>query len=172
MKVAIIVAAARNGVIGRDNQLPWRLPGDLKYFKSVTLGKPVIMGRKTHESIGRPLPGRLNIVVSRREPGPRTEQLVWVKSLEEALEVARAEQPDAAEVMVMGGAQIYRECLPFADRVYLTRIDAEVQGDAWFPDLPTAEWRLMDERRGDESAEIGHSFQLFERVGKSLGAKG
>lgn len=163
MDIAIIVAAARNNVIGKDNQLPWRLPDDLKHFKATTLGKPVIMGRKTHESIGRALPGRLNIVVSRSAPKTREGQLVWVNSVEEALTLAGREQPQVEEVMVMGGEQIYRQSLPMADRVYLTRVDTDVDGDAWFPELADSEWQLVEERLGAPDAALEHCFQRFER---------
>ncbi|WP_341937363.1 dihydrofolate reductase [Marinimicrobium sp. C2-29] len=164
MKVAIIVATARNGVIGRDNQLPWRLPDDLKHFKAVTLGKPVIMGRKTHESIGRALPGRLNIVIS-RSPRPLEDPAVrWVSSLEEGLALARAEQPDAEELMVMGGAEIYRQALAQTDRIYLTRIDLEIEGDAYFPELSPAEWTLTDKKAGASDAPVPHSFLEYEKV--------
>lgn len=164
MTVALIVAAARNGVIGRNNELPWHLPGDLKYFKSVTLGKPVIMGRKTHESIGRPLPGRLNIVVSRQPRDAQEPNLRWETSIEAAIALARREQPEAEEIMVMGGAEIYRQSLPLADRVYLTRIDLEVEGDAHFPLLSEGQWRLVDEQPGDETAAIWHVFQRYDRI--------
>jgi dihydrofolate reductase len=164
MTVALIVAAARNGVIGRNNELPWHLPGDLKYFKSVTLGKPVIMGRKTHESIGRPLPGRLNIVVSRQSRAAQGPNLRWVTSIEAAIALARREQPEAEEIMVMGGEEIYRQSLPLADRVYLTRIDLEVEGDAHFPSLSGEEWHLADEQPGADNAPVGHVFQRYDRI--------
>ncbi len=164
MTVALIVAAARNGVIGRNNELPWRLPEDLKYFKAVTLGKPVIMGRKTHESIGRPLPGRLNIVVSRQARESQSSDLHWVTGIETALELARRERPDADEIIIMGGEEIYRQSLPLADRVYLTRVDLEVEGDAHFPSLSDEEWRLSDEQPGAENASVGHVFQRYDRV--------
>lgn len=166
MKVALIVAAARNNVIGRENQLPWHLPGDLKYFKAMTLGKPVVMGRKTHESIGRALPGRLNVVISRRETQSQDSEIRWVQGVEEALKLARTEQPDADEVMVMGGAEIYEQSLPLADRVYLTRIDADIEGDAYFPALASDQWRLVEEQPGAADAPIRHSFQQFERMTK------
>ena len=159
-----MVAAARHGVIGRNNELPWHLPGDLKYFKSVTLGKPVIMGRKTHESIGRPLPGRLNIVVSRQSRAAQDPNLRWVTSIEAAIALARREQPEAEEIMVMGGEEIYRQSLPLADRVYLTRIDLEVEGDAHFPSLSGEEWHLADEQPGADNAPVGHVFQRYDRI--------
>ncbi|WP_237057228.1 type 3 dihydrofolate reductase [Microbulbifer sediminum] len=136
MQVALIAAVARNGAIGMGNRLPWRISGDLQYFKRTTLGKPVVMGRKTYESIGRPLPGRDNIVIS-RNPQWRADGVIRVASLEEALERARrsAEAATAGEIMVIGGAEIYRQALPLAHRLYLTEVDAEVSGDAFFPEL-------------------------------------
>jgi dihydrofolate reductase len=134
--IALIVAMARNRVIGRENGLPWKLSGDLQFFKRTTLGKPVVMGRKTFDSIGRPLPGRDNIVISRNpqwsQPGVHS-----ASSLQSALETARslAQQCGALEVMVIGGAQIYAQALPRASRIYLTEVDAEVEGDATFPSV-------------------------------------
>ena len=162
--LALIVAAARNGVIGRDNQLPWRLPGELQYFKATTWGKPVIMGRKTHQSIGRVLPGRLNIVLScTANPCPEPG-LCWASSLESALDLARAQCPGAKEAMVMGGEAVYRQALERADRVYLTRIDADVEGDAWFPQLNTNQWQLVQDKPGPEEAPLPHRFQCYDRV--------
>lgn len=172
VQLALIAAAARNNVIGRENQLPWHLPQDLKYFKAVTLGKPVIMGRKTFESIGKPLPGRTNIVVSRRSGAALFEGVRQAASLDDALKLARqalAEQglPDG-EVMIMGGGEIYRNSLPLADRVYLTRVDIEPEGDTYFPSLPESEWRLASETGGDPEASLAHWFQVYERrAGKS-----
>lgn len=167
MKLSLIVATANNNAIGRNNELPWHLPQDLKYFKSVTLGKPVIMGRKTFESIGKPLPGRTNIVVTRQKDWKFAGVLV-AKSVEEALEIGqqfRNEQDNLAEeIMVIGGAEIYRHALPIADRVYLTRIDANVDGaDAYFPELPTAQWKLASELAGDSDANLKHRFLVFEK---------
>ncbi len=167
MKLSLIVATANNNAIGRNNELPWHLPQDLKYFKSVTLGKPVIMGRKTFESIGKPLPGRTNIVVTRQKDWKFAGVLV-AQSVDEALDIAqqfRAEQANLAEeVMVIGGAEIYRHALPIADRVYLTRIDANVDGaDAYFPELPANQWKLSSELPGDSSANLKHKFLVYER---------
>jgi dihydrofolate reductase len=170
MKVSLIVAAAANNVIGCDNKLPWHLPQDLKYFKSRTLGKPIIMGRKTYESIGRPLPGRPNIVVTRNRswvaPG-----ISAVTSLEEALTLAAhlVKGLDIQEVMIIGGAEIYRAALPLADRVYLTRIDIPFEGDAWFPELDPADWRLADSQEGEGGA-IPHRFLVYERAVHEMGA--
>ncbi|WP_043319455.1 dihydrofolate reductase [Microbulbifer sp. HZ11] len=132
--VAMIVAMARNRAIGRGNALPWKISGDLQFFKRTTLGKPVIMGRKTFESIGRPLPGRVNIVVT-RNPDWQAEGVEVVPSLEAALELAdrRAQAERMDELMVIGGAEIYRQALPLATRLYITEVDAEVEGDAFFP---------------------------------------
>lgn len=167
MKLSLIVATAKNNAIGRNNELPWHLPQDLKYFKSVTLGKPVIMGRKTFESIGKPLPGRTNIVVTRQKNWSVAGVLV-AKSVEEALDIAqqfRGEQSSLAdEVMVIGGAEIYRHALPIADRVYLTKIDIDVDGaDAFFPALIPEQWILVSELEGEESANFKHAFQIFEK---------
>lgn len=167
MKLSLIVATANNNAIGRNNELPWHLPQDLKYFKSVTLGKPVIMGRKTFESIGKPLPGRTNIVVTRQKNWSVAGVLV-AKSVEEALDIAqqfRGEQSSLAdEVMVIGGAEIYRHALPIADRVYLTKIDIDVDGaDAFFPALIPEQWILVSELEGEESANFKHAFQIFEK---------
>lgn len=134
--IALIAAVSRNGAIGRDNELPWRLSGDLQFFKRTTIGKPVIMGRVTFESIGRPLAGRDNIVIS-RNPDWNAEGVECVSSMQRALEAARrsAVASGAAEIMVIGGAQIYRLALPLASRLYITEVDAEVDGDAFFPEL-------------------------------------
>ena len=134
MNVSLIVAVSRNGVIGLDNQLPWHLPEDLKYFKSVTMGKPLIMGRKTFESIGRPLPGRTNIVIT-RDSGWHAEGVEVAQTLLQAMTLARlaCAQAELNEIMVIGGEQIYRLALPVADRLYLTEVQAEVEGDAFFP---------------------------------------
>jgi dihydrofolate reductase len=168
MKLSLIVATANKNAIGRNNELPWYLPQDLKYFKSVTLGKPVIMGRKTFESIGKPLPGRTNIVVTRQKDWKFAGVLV-AKSVEEALEIGqqfRNEQDSLAEeIMVIGGAEIYRHALPIAKRVYLTRIDVNVDGaDAFFPELPATQWKLISELPGDAEASLKYTFLVLERV--------
>ena len=136
MKLAIIVAQAKNRVIGINNKLPWHLPEDLRYFKQVTMAKPIIMGRITFESIGRPLPGRTNIVISRQENYAPANVKV-VSSLEDAIDLAESICliDGAEEAMVIGGAQIYAQALEKADRLYLTEVDAEIEGDAWFPEF-------------------------------------
>lgn len=142
VKLGVIVAAAQNGVVGRNNALPWHLPEDLKYFKRMTLGKPIVMGRKTYESIGRPLPGRRNIVISRnaeyRAPGVDV-----VPDLEAALALAadQALIDGVEELMVIGGAEIYAAAIPRADHLYVTEVHAEVEGDAWLPPVDWRAWR-------------------------------
>jgi dihydrofolate reductase len=133
--VSLIVAMAQNGVIGRDNSLPWRLPEDLKRFRAFTLGKPILMGRKTFESIGRPLPGRTNLVLT-RDRGWFAAGVIVAHSVEEALAQAGASQ----ELVAIGGAEIYRLVLPFARRIYLTHVHADVPGDIYFPDFDPTQW--------------------------------
>ncbi len=166
MELAIIVAQARNGVIGVDNKLPWHLPADLKYFKQVTFGKPVIMGRLTFESIGRPLPGRANIVVT-RNGGWSHAGVQTAASLDEAIELARAhcEIGGCDEAMVIGGAQIYAQALSLAQRIYLTEVQADIDGDARFPALVPAQWKEV--RRADFAAQgpnpYNYSIRVLER---------
>ena len=163
MRVSLIVAMAENRVIGNAGELPWRLPADLAYFKRVTMGKPVLMGRKTWEAIGRPLPGRKNIVVT-RNPAFAAEGAVVVHSLDAALDLVGS-APGAEEVMVIGGEEIYRLALPRADRIYLTEVDLAPAGDARFPDLDPSEWQ--EASREDHAANgdaPAHSFVVLERV--------
>jgi len=152
LKLALIVAMAQNRVIGINNNLPWYLPNDLKYFKAVTMGKPVIMGRKTHESIGKPLPGRTNIVIT-RDTTFQAEGCKIVHSLPEAIELAEniCLIDGGEEVIVMGGAQIYELALADADRLYLTEVHAEVEGDAFFPAVDKQRWQEV--AREDYKAE-------------------
>ncbi|MBS9404284.1 dihydrofolate reductase [Halomonas sp. TRM85114] len=148
--VAMIAALSRNRVIGVDNQLPWYLPEDLKFFKRVTQAKPLVMGRKTFASIGRALPGRLNIVVTRdRDVAP--EGVRVCHDLDSALRLAdqQATIDAAEEIMVMGGAEIYRQALPYASRLYLTEVDIEVEGNAHFPALDMAEWQEVQRVAGE-----------------------
>ncbi|MAZ89077.1 MAG: dihydrofolate reductase [Cellvibrionaceae bacterium] len=159
--IALIAAQAENRVIGLNNQMPWHLPEDLQYFKRVTLGKPVIMGRKTFESIGRPLPGRTNIVVTRQSHWT-AEGVEVAADLDQAFAMATSQKPE--ELMVIGGAQIYAETLPYAARVYLTQIHESFEGDAWFPELG-AEWEQVACQKGhSEKQNLGYSFLTFDRV--------
>ncbi len=161
MKLSLVVAMDKNRVIGIDGGLPWHLSSDLKYFRDITMGKPIIMGRKTHESIGRPLPGRRNIVVTRNSdfeaPGCDV-----VTSLEAALELVE----DVEEVMMVGGASLYLDTLPVADHIYMTEVHAEVKGDTWFPEIDPDEWQEISrtEFSADENNEHHYSFVVYERV--------
>lgn len=160
-RLCLIVAQAANRAIGKDNQMPWHLPEDLQYFKRVTMGKPIIMGRKTFESIGRPLPGRTNIVITRQKDW-QANGVQAAGSLAAAIELAATEAPE--EIMVIGGAQIYQESLPLADRIYLTQIHESFDGDAFFPPLDGT-WKEMScETRLSESCEIRYSFLIVDRV--------
>ncbi|MBM7335527.1 MAG: dihydrofolate reductase [Alcanivorax sp.] len=167
IRLAMMAAKASNDVIGRDNKLPWYLPNDLKYFKQATLGKPIIMGRNTWESLKRPLPGRTNIVITRQEQYP-AEGAKVVATLDQALELAEhvALIDGQDEVVVIGGAQIYALALPRADRLYLTEVHAEVPGDTYFPAVDAAQWREVG--REDFQAEgpnpYDYSFVVYERA--------
>jgi len=144
-KFAIVVAIAENGVIGRDGGLPWRLSSDLKRFKADTMGKPIIMGRKTWESIGRPLPGRVSIVVT-RDKAFRAEGAEVANSVADAVDLARAQarnMPDADEICVIGGGEIYRQALSLTDRLYVTHVLASVEGDTYFPAIDPEIWRIV-----------------------------
>ena len=156
MKRSMIVAMAENRVIGINNKLPWYLPNDLKYFKQVTLGKPIIMGRKTFESIGKPLPGRTNIIIT-RNPHWTAEGIKVVHSLDQAYQLAEAvcEIDGQNELMIIGGDQIYQSSLPDIDRVYLTQVHAKVDGDAWFPEVDWRQWKEVgrDDYQADSSSK-------------------
>jgi len=166
MKVALIAAFAQNLVVGINNSLPWHLPEDLKYFKRTTSGKAIVMGRKTYESIGRPLPNRTNIVVS-RNPDFSADGVVVVDSLEAAIKHAEAVNTinGVEEVMIIGGAAIYEAALPLADRLYLTHVHASVEGDAHFPKVDLSQWLEMtrDDFQKDESNPYDYSFVVYDK---------
>jgi len=157
--ITLIAAISDNGVIGAEGDLPWRLPADLKHFKAVTTGHPILMGRKTHESIGKPLPNRRNIVLTRNagwsRPGVET-----VHDLQEALRLV-----DDDELFVIGGEQVYRAALPIADRLLITRVHAHVRGDVMFPEFDRGAWTLTDEqhRPADEHNAHDITFQQYQR---------
>lgn len=159
--ITLVAAMARNRVIGRDGAMPWHLPADLKHFKAVTMGHPILMGRRTFESIGRALPGRRNIVVSRGRP-QLPEGVVLAGSLEAALGQAGDD-----DIMVIGGGEIYRHVLPRAGRMELTLIDADVEGDTHFPQWPEDDWRLsaMQARPADQANPFRLVFCTFDRAG-------
>ena len=162
MKISIIVAASTNNVIGVDGELPWRLPEDLRRFKAITMGKPMIMGRATFESIGRALPGRRSIVLT-RQTDFSADGCDVVPSVDAALALAR----DADEVMVIGGGEIYRQFLPLADCIYLTRVQAEINGDTRFPELDMNEWEVaaVEEYPAGDEREIGFDIETLNRIG-------
>ena len=167
MQLALIVAQSENRVIGRNNALPWHLSEDLKYFKAVTMGKVIIMGRKTYESIGRPLPGRTNIVVS-RDAQYRVDGVTVANSLQQAIEQAQAvsEINGAEEAMVIGGAQFYEQALPLCQRLYLTQVHHDVCGDAYFPELDAQQWQEVSRQDFDavEPNPYRYSFIVLDRV--------
>lgn len=160
MQISLIVAMAKNRVIGTDNQLPWHLPADLRHFKSLTLGKPIVMGRKTYESIGKPLPGRTNIILT-QQPNYHAEGCLVVHSIDAVLSAAN----DTVELMIIGGSTIYAEFLPLAQKIYLTEIDAEIVGDAYFPELTSTEWQKIahENYQADEKNAYNYSFVTLER---------
>lgn len=162
MKISMIAAMAHDRVIGKDNQMPWHLPADLAHFKRVTLGKPVLMGRKTFESIGRPLPGRRNLVIS-RNPDYQAEGIEVVGSVEAALALLAGSSVE--ELMVIGGGHLYAEMLPSADCLYLTRIDLTVEGDTRFPAFDDGQWQRVDceSHPADEKNPHPYSFETWQR---------
>lgn len=166
MRLSMIWAMAENRTIGRNNKLPWHLPNDLKYFKQLTTGKAVIMGRKTYESIGKPLPNRTNIVITRDE-SYTAEGVNVVNSLDQAIELAEANNMvnGSDEVIVMGGAEIYKLCLPRADRLYITFVHAEVEGDAHFPEFDLSQYNEIGRENfsSDESNPYDYSFTVFDK---------
>lgn len=163
MRLSIIAAIAENGVIGRDNALPWHLSSDLRRFKKLTMGHHLLLGRKTFESIGRALPGRTMVVISRGRPS-LPEGVVLVDSIESAIGTATGNGDD--EAFVAGGAEIYRLALPHTDRLYLTRIEAAFDGDAHFPPFAEKDWRLVSKEQIPVSDSAGwpHSFQIWDRT--------
>ncbi|HDN9005693.1 type 3 dihydrofolate reductase [Aeromonas sp. 602658] len=162
MKISMIAAMAHDRVIGKDNQMPWHLPADLAHFKRVTLGKPVLMGRKTFESIGRPLPGRRNLVIS-RNPDYQAEGIEVVGSVEAALALLAGSSVE--ELMVIGGGHLYAEMLPSADCLYLTRIDLAVEGDTRFPAFDDGQWQRVEceSHPADEKNPHPYSFEIWLR---------
>jgi len=156
MKIALVAAMANRNVIGLHNQMPWHMPADLAHFKQVTLGKPVIMGRKTFDSIGRLLPGRRNIIISRQQ-APAQLAADWVHSIDDALSLV-SDQP---EVMIIGGAELYKQMLPRADRLYLTHIDLTTEGDAFFPDYQAdPSWRQISSEKFAADSKNPHSYRF------------
>ncbi len=162
-RINIIAAKANNNVIGKDNQLPWHLPADLKHFKQTTRGYPVIMGRKTFESLEKPLPGRHNIVISRQQDLTyNNDDVTVVHSLAEALKATN----ETDEIFIAGGSNIYQLALPFTDRIILTRIDAEPEGDTYFPEINMENWKVTgsEKHQADEKNPYNYEFLILDRI--------
>jgi dihydrofolate reductase len=165
MIISLIVAASTNNVIGKDNKLVWHLPNDMKFFKNTTWGMPVIMGRRTFEALaGDPLPGRFNIVISRNkdwQPGRDNVQV----AADPARAIELAKETDCKEAFVIGGGQVYAESMAVADRIYMTRVDAVLQGDTYFPEIPQKDWEMVShlDFPADDKHVYAYSFQLWER---------
>ncbi len=162
MKISCIVAVAKNNVIGKDNDIPWYLPADLKYFKKTTLNHHIIMGRNCYESIGKPLPKRTNVILT-RNPFYLVSNCYITHSIDEALQVAEDNGDD--EAFIIGGAQIYELAMDRCERLYLTEVDLEVEGDVFFPKLNMDDWKLISEEshQADEKNEHDYVFKIFER---------
>ncbi|WP_016955501.1 type 3 dihydrofolate reductase [Catenovulum agarivorans] len=164
MIISMIAAMTPQRAIGKDNKLLWHLPNDLKFFKQQTLGKPVIMGRKTYDSIGRPLPGRLNIVISRQETSPHPD-VQLASSIEQAVEIAKRELTDEQEIVVIGGGHIYQSMLSHADKLYVTIVETEVDADTYFPEIDPQDWQVSEETAGlvDDKNPLAHTFYTYTR---------
>jgi dihydrofolate reductase len=171
MRISLIAAMDRNRVIGHDNDLPWHLPSDLQWFKKNTLGKPILMGRKTFDSIGRPLPGRANIVLT-RDTTFQADGCVVVHNVDEALKTASdyVSDIDKGEVVVIGGGQLFEMLIDVADRLYLTRIDADFEGDTFFPKIELADWNVLwqEELLKSAGSLFDIRFMILERVSAPL----
>jgi len=161
--ISLIVAKADNGVIGRDNKMPWHIPAELKHFKARTMGKPIIMGRKTFDSLGRVLPGRPHVVISRSALS-LPENCYAARSLQEAISTAQT-LVEQGEVVVIGGAEIYRQALPLVDRLYLTEVHIEPEGDTWFPELNPGDWQETEREDvpADADSAIAYSIVTYQR---------
>ncbi|MGB9130469.1 MAG: dihydrofolate reductase [Thiobacillus sp.] len=159
-RISVIAALAKNRVIGIENRLPWRLPEDLAHFKALTLNHPILMGRKTFESLGRPLPGRTNIVIT-RNPDYKPEGCLVAASISAAIALCT----DADEIFFIGGADLYAQAIPLADRLYLTEVDVEAAGDAWFPDYDRSAFREVsrEPHTGGKGDALGFDFVVYER---------
>lgn len=162
MIVSAIVATAKNGVIGKDNNIPWYLSADLKYFKRTTLNHHIIMGRKSFQSIGRPLPKRTNVIIT-RNPFFVASNCLVVSSIEEALNLAQ--DNGETEAFIIGGGQIYAQSMPYWDKLYLTEVDVEPEGDVFFPEIDPVEWQLVsaEPHEADEKNDHDYVFKVFER---------
>lgn len=157
MRISFIVAKAENNVIGINNKLPWHLKDDLQNFKKITMGHHMLMGRKTFESIGKALPGRMSLVIS-SEPRPITDQIVWFPSIFRAIKFA--ERAGETELFIIGGEKIFKSALSLADRIYLTEVKGDVKGDTYFPQLSLKNWKLVSEQSFEKNADNDHAFDF------------
>jgi dihydrofolate reductase len=163
MKISLVVAASENNAIGKDNQLLWHLPNDLKFFKNTTWGMPVIMGRKTFESVSKVLPGRFNIVIT-TQPNWSFEGVIVANSLQDALE--KAATTNCNEAFIIGGGEIYKQSMEIANVIYLTRVHTQIDGDTIFPTIDETQWQLIDNKdfEMDGKHAFNYSFQKWERI--------
>jgi len=161
--ITLVVAAANNNAIGKDNHLLWRLPNDMKYFKNVTWGMPVLMGRKTFEALGKALPGRKNMVLT-KQPGWKANGVVVVKNFDDALFLTK--EMDVKELMVIGGGQIYRSVIDKSNRIHITRVAADFDADVFFPAIDPAIWKLVSKKDHEADAKhaYNYSFQVWEKI--------
>lgn len=164
MNISFVVAASKNNGIGKDGKMPWHLPNDLKHFKNITWGLPVLMGRKTFDSIGKALAGRKNIVLTNKTDW-EAEGVIAVKSIKDAMFIAR--EADALELMVIGGGEIFKTLIDKANRIYMTRVDGEPEADTFFPSINPKEWHLISQKNheADSKNAFNYSFEVWERLG-------
>ena len=160
--ISLIVAASQNNAIGKNNQLLWHLPNDLKFFKNTTWGMPVIMGRKTFEAVNKPLPGRFNIVIT-RQPDWQVAGVIIAGDIEDA--IAKATETNCKEIFIIGGGEIYKSTIEKANRIYMTRVHADLDGDTFFPEIDESKWQLVfnEDFEADEKHIFPYSFQTWER---------
>jgi dihydrofolate reductase len=163
MIISLVVAASENNVIGKDNKLLWHLPNDMKFFKNTTWGMPIIMGRKTFESLKKALPGRINIIITRQQ-GWKAENIIIAKDLNDAL--AKANETNCKEVFVIGGGEIFKQYIKVADKIYLTRVHTNIDGDTFFQEIDDSKWKLVsnEDFKKDDKHKYDYSFQLWEKI--------
>lgn len=168
LRLSILVAMAKNRVIGKDNALPWHLSADLKHFKAITMGHPIIMGRKTYESIGRPLPGRTNLIMTHQK-GYQVAGAITVNSIDEALKACQASIDGNNEVFLIGGAALYRQTLEACHRIYITEIQQDFDGDTFFPEFNKTEWQeITREKHFSEDDKLEYHFVMLDRKTRDL----
>ena len=163
MTISLVVAASENNAIGKHNQLIWHLPNDLKFFKNTTWGFPVIMGRKSFESVNKPLPGRTNIVIT-TNPDWKAETVIVVDNLKDAIQ--KAAETNSKQIFIIGGGEIYKQSMDIADSIYITRVHADLQGDTFFPVIDKSKWKLTSNQdfEADEKHAYSYSFQIWEKI--------